>query len=96
MNQITHVLQLSPNITNHDISYRIDKCIGWLKKNARIIITLRFKGREMAHPEIGFEKIKYVIEQLAEYSVVESAPKLKGKLIMASVRSKGKNHGRKQ
>ena len=53
--------------------------LRFLKKGARVKITIMFRGREMAHPEQGLNVLERLAEDLKPYATVESQPKLEGR-----------------
>ena len=53
--------------------------LRFLKKGARVKITIMFRGREMAHPEQGLNVLERLAEDLKPFATVESAPKLEGR-----------------
>ncbi|MFN7141412.1 MAG: translation initiation factor IF-3, partial [Limisphaerales bacterium] len=50
-------IQLSPNIDPHDFSVKLQHAIDFLCEDMKVKVTLRFRGREMAHKEIGFQQV---------------------------------------
>lgn len=86
----THVIKLTPGITNHDISYRIKQCEKWFKDGDRVMLQLTFKGRQMLHPEIGMERIGYVVDQLLPFSVLDGTVRQKGRMLTCILRPKSK------
>ena len=69
----------------HDVNQRIRRAQGFLKKNDKVKFTLKFRGREAAHKELGFEKIKSVIDQLAEDGIPEKEPQMRGMFIEVTI-----------
>ena len=63
----------------HDFETRKKNAIEYLKKGHKIKASLRFKGRQMAHPELGEEMLLKFAESLGEYAVIEQKPKLEGR-----------------
>lgn len=63
----------------HDFDTRKKNAIGYLQKGHKIKASLRFKGRQMAHPELGKEMLLKFAESLAEYSDIEQKPKQEGR-----------------
>ena len=70
--------RFGPTIGQHDLDIRIQRAREFLENNDKVKITIQFKGREMAHPELGFDKIKQVTSELADVARVESEPIRKG------------------
>ena len=73
------------NIEKHDYDYKINHAKQFLSKGNKVKLTLMFRGREMAHKDIGFELVTKVVEDLAEVSKAESMPKLMGRNITAVI-----------
>ena len=63
----------------HDFETRKKNAEGYLKKGHKIKATLRFKGRQLAHPELGKEMLLKFADSLAEYAEIEQKPKQEGK-----------------
>ncbi|MDX1952953.1 MAG: translation initiation factor IF-3 [Verrucomicrobiota bacterium] len=72
-------IQLSPQIDPHDFSTKLTHAIDFLCEDMKVKVTLRFRGREMAHQEYGFEKIHTFIKDVAAWGHPDSPPKLIGK-----------------
>lgn len=71
--------QLTVTIDVHDFETRRRNAENYLKKGHKIKVSLLFKGRQMAHTELGFDVMNRFAEALSEVSVVESEPKLEGR-----------------
>lgn len=74
-------VQLSPRIDPHDLGIKVDHAIGFLCEDMKVKVALKFRGREMAHTEVGFEVIKKFIELIAPFGHPDFQPKLVGKAI---------------
>jgi len=72
-------IQLSAAIDPHDFSVKLGHAIDFLCEEMKVKVTLRFRGREMAHQEFGFQVVKKFIEALAPYGHPDADPKLIGK-----------------
>ena len=74
-------IRLSPNIDTNDLNTKINAAKKFIEKGNKVKITLRFRGREMAH----MNQSKYILddfaEALADVAVVEKAPKVEGRSI---------------
>jgi len=71
-------LQISPAIDRHDLSTKRDHAIQFLCDDMKVRIKLRFRGRQKAHKEIGFELMNRLVTELAAYGQADSPPKLLG------------------
>lgn len=70
---------LSPRIAQHDLETRLRKAEEFLDKGNRVKLTIKFKGREMAHPEAGFQVAKQAIALLGEKVLIERETKFEGR-----------------
>ena len=72
-------VRLSPNIDTNDLNTKVGAARKFLEKGDKVKVTLRFRGREMAHTSIGEELLKKFGESCAEVATVEKNPKLDGR-----------------
>jgi translation initiation factor IF-3 len=72
-------VQLSPRIDPHDLGVKTDHAIDFLCEDMKVKVTLKFRGREMQHTEVGFQVIKKFLESIAPYGHPDFQPKLIGK-----------------
>ena len=72
-------IKLKPNIDEHDIQVKLKRAREFIKKGNKVKVTCTFRGREMAHTEVGERLAKRFIEELSEEATTESAPKLVGR-----------------
>lgn len=76
-------ITLSPATDVHDLNFKMKNSIEFLKEGSRVKVSIRFRGREMAHPEIGRRQMDRVIEALKDHGALELDPKMEGKLLVA-------------
>jgi translation initiation factor IF-3 len=69
----------SVKIDPHDVQIRIDQSRRFLMAGHKVLVTQKFRGREIAHREIGLENLAKVRDQLADISKVEQTPRWMGK-----------------
>lgn len=82
-------LWLSPRIADHDIKVRLDRAQEFLREGHKVKLTVKFKGREMAHPELGHNVLRQAFTILGEYVSVERDSKFEGRnLSVILVKSK--------
>ncbi len=74
-------IRLSPNIDTNDLNTKMNNARKFLQKGNRVKITLRFRGREMAHMNQSKHILDDFAEQLSDVAVVEKAPKVEGRSI---------------
>ena len=72
-------IQLSPNIDPHDFGVKLQHAINFLCEEMKVKVTLRFRGREMAHKEFGFQQVNKFVEDLTTFAHPDAPPKLIGK-----------------
>ena len=74
-------IRLSPNIDTNDLNTKMNAAKKFLAKGNKVKITLRFRGREMAHMNSSKHILDDLAEQLSDIAVVEKAPKIEGRSI---------------
>ena len=72
-------VQLSPRIDPHDLGIKVQHAIGFLCEDMKVKVALKFRGREMAHQEFGFEVIKKFLAAIAPFGHPDFEPKLIGR-----------------
>ena len=78
-------VQLSPQIDPHDFGVKLTHAIDFLCEDMKVKVTLKFRGREMAHKEFGFQQVKKFIAELTPWGHPDFEPKLIGKGINAMI-----------
>jgi translation initiation factor IF-3 len=86
-------VRLSPKIGSGDFETKLHRAIEFLEEGDRIKVTVRFRGRELTHPEIGRNLLTKFTEQIKDHGVVERAPLLEGKQMHLTVASLHKPKG---
>jgi translation initiation factor IF-3 len=87
-------IRLSPKIGVGDFDTKVHRAIEFLEEGDRIKVTVRFRGRELTHPEIGRNMIARFVDRVKDHGVAERTPLLEGKsmhITMASLH-KPKSH----
>ncbi|MEE1009409.1 MAG: translation initiation factor IF-3 [Agathobacter sp.] len=74
-------IRLSPNIDTNDLNTKMNAAKKFLAKGNKVKITLRFRGREMAHMNSSKHILDDIAENLSDVAVVEKAPKIEGRSI---------------
>jgi len=74
--------RLSVTIDVHDFNTRVNNSRKYLEKGHKIKVSIRFKGREMAHTELGRDVLLRFADALVEVSTVESQPTLDGRVMV--------------
>jgi translation initiation factor IF-3 len=78
-------VQLSPKIDPHDLGVKIQHAVEFLCEDMKVKVNLKFRGREMAHTEFGFQVVKKFIEEIAPYGHADFQPKLAGRNITVMI-----------
>lgn len=75
-------VRLSPNIDTNDLNTKVNNAKKFITKGNRVKVTLRFRGREMAHVQHSKHILDEFAEKVSDIAVVERAPKLEGRQMM--------------
>jgi translation initiation factor IF-3 len=75
-------IKMRPNIDTHDYEVKMKAAVRFFEEGDKVKVTLRFRGREMAHQELGMKLLQRVKEDTVEIAKVESEPKLEGRQMM--------------
>ena len=81
-------MRLGLKIGQHDLEIKLRKIRKFLASGDKVKIMVFFRGREMAHKELGFELINRIITMLEDDAVVEQKPQMAGRNLSMTVRSK--------
>lgn len=83
-------IKFRPGTDEGDYQIKLRNLIKFLEEGDKTKITLRFRGREMAHQEIGMNQLRRVAGDLAELAVVEQFPKMEGRQLVMMLAPKKK------
>jgi translation initiation factor IF-3 len=72
-------VRLSPNIDDNDLNTKVNAARKFIQKGDKVKVSLRFRGREMAHTQNGRQIMDLFAEKLADIAVVDKAPKMEGR-----------------
>lgn len=75
-------------IGQHDLEIKLRKIRQFLSEGNKVRISVVYRGREMAHQEIGHQLMESILNQLEEEAIVESKPQMAGRNLSVTVRSK--------
>ena len=78
-------IKMRPNIDVHDYEVKMRSVRKFLEEGDKVKLTMRFRGREMAHQELGLEVLMKARDEIDEISKVESEPKMEGRQMMMVV-----------
>ena len=71
-------VKFRPGTDDHDYNFKMKHARQWLEEGDKVKATIFFRGREMAHPEIGHRILQRLITDLAEVAMPETMPRLEG------------------
>ena len=72
-------IKMRPNIDTHDYDVKMRNVVKFLEGGDKVKVTMRFRGREMAHQELGMDVLNRVRDDVEELSKVEAVPKIEGR-----------------
>jgi len=75
-------VKMRPNIDTHDYDVKMRNVNKFIENGDKVKITLRFRGREMAHQHLGMDLLKKVQDDVAEVAKVEAFPRLEGRQML--------------
>jgi translation initiation factor IF-3 len=74
-------IKFHPNIDKHDYQTKLNHLIAFLEKGDKVKVSMFFRGREMAHAELGMELMQRVLEDVKEVATVDAPPRRSGRVI---------------
>lgn len=80
-------MRLGLKIGAHDLAIKCRKIRGFLEAGDKVKITVFFRGREMAHTELGYKLLDQIIQQLGTLAIIDQKAQLAGKFLSIIVRS---------
>jgi translation initiation factor IF-3 len=75
-------IKMRPNIDDHDYDVKMRSVVKFIEEGDKVKMTLRFRGREMAHQELGMNLLKRVQDDVAEIAKIEAYPRLEGRQML--------------
>jgi len=75
-------IKMRPNIDDHDYMVKMKKIIEFIGEGDKVKVTLRFRGREMSHQQLGMALLQRVAEDMVETAKVEAYPRLEGRQML--------------
>ena len=75
-------IKMRPNIDDHDYDVKMRSITKFLEEGDKVKMTLRFRGREMAHQELGMNLLNRVRDDTAEIAKIEAYPRLEGRQML--------------
>ena len=84
-------IRLRPKTTEHHRSFKVRDARRWLESGKKVKVRIRFRGREITYPEIAFNDLKEIAEELSDVGIVEQKPSMEGRsmlMVLAPNKSK--------
>lgn len=81
-------IKFRPGTDDHDYDVKMRSVIKFLEEGDKVKITLRFRGREMAHQQLGMDLLNRVAADVAEVGKIESMPRLEGRQMVMMIGAK--------
>jgi translation initiation factor IF-3 len=78
-------VKFRPNTDSHDYDVKMRNVFKFLEKGDKVKVTLRFRGREMAHQNLGRELLEKVADDVKEIGKVENMPKMEGRQMVMMI-----------
>ena len=75
-------IKMRPNIDDHDYDTKMKKVHDFIGEGDKVKITLRFRGRELSHQQLGMQLLQRVAENVAEVAKVEAYPRMEGRQML--------------
>jgi len=83
-------IRMQPKIEEHDLSFKTKHIQEFLGEGFKVKVTIRFRGRELAHTELGRNVLDKVLEALGDSFVVDKSPQMEGRMMSMFLSPKSK------
>ncbi len=83
-------MKFRPKIDDHDFDYRIKRIREFLEEGDKVKITVRFRGRELAHSQLGYDLVNRIVEKIQDIAEPERMPKFENRSIGVVISPKHK------
>ena len=81
-------IKMRPNIDDHDYDTKMRSVTKFIGEGDKVKVTLRFRGREMAHQQLGMDLLRRVQDDVAEVAKVEAWPRMEGRQMLMVIAPK--------
>jgi translation initiation factor IF-3 len=75
-------IKMRPNIDDHDYDVKMRKVVEFLEEGDKVKLTMRFRGREMAHGQLGMAVLQRASEQVSNIAKIEAHPRMEGRQML--------------
>jgi translation initiation factor IF-3 len=76
-------VRFTPQTDMHDLEVKAKAVIKWFAEGSKVKVTVRFRGRQMSHPEVGEATLRQFLDLIKDYSVVDKQPVMEGRQMFA-------------
>jgi translation initiation factor IF-3 len=73
---------LHPKTSEHHLVFKVRNARRWLEDGMKVRVRIRFRGREIAHSQIGRDRLDYIAKNLGDIAVIEQAPNMEGSTML--------------
>lgn len=81
-------IKMRPGIDVHDYNVKLKKVHQFIENGDKVKLTIRFRGREMAHQDLGMDVLSRVADEMEEHAKIEARPKLEGRQMIMVIAPK--------
>ena len=75
-------IQLGPKTDDHHLGFKVRDARRWIEQGMKVKVRMKFKGREITHPEIGRERLDNIANELSDVAIIEQKPNLEGRAML--------------
>lgn len=75
-------IQLGPKTDDHHLGFKVRDARKWIEEGMKVRVRMKFKGREITHPDIGRTRLAQIAEELKDVAIVEQKPNLEGRAML--------------
>ena len=75
-------IRLRPKTGDHDIAFKVRQARSFLESGAKVRVRIRFRGREITHPEVARKQLDRIAQELEDVSIIEQHPRFDGRTIL--------------
>ncbi len=83
-------IQLRPKTDPHHRGFKVRDARKWLEEGMKVKVRVRFRGREIAYPDLALEDLRSVADELADVAIVEQQPNMEGRTMLMVLAPAGK------
>jgi translation initiation factor IF-3 len=71
-------IRLTPSTDDHHLGFKVRDARRWIQEGMKVRISIKFKGRQNLHPQLGRERLQNIAEELKDVAAVEQGPSMEG------------------